>query len=86
MVCLRNISVDILHKGETDDDDDHNNNINGKSRPTDGPKLSRLLRDPNDQGQDYRGTNVQQIHPLGKMVSSALNKLTYTSHHITTAQ
>jgi len=27
MVCLRNMSVDTLHKGDTEDDDD-NNNIN----------------------------------------------------------
>jgi hypothetical protein len=26
MVCLRNISVDTLHKGDTDDDYDDNNN------------------------------------------------------------
>jgi len=26
MVCLRNISVDTLHKGDTEDDDDDNNN------------------------------------------------------------
>jgi hypothetical protein len=26
MVCLRNISVDTLHKGDIDDDDDDNNN------------------------------------------------------------
>ena len=37
MVCLRNISVDTLHKGDTDDDDDddddddNNNNNNNKS-------------------------------------------------------
>jgi len=37
MVCLRNISVDTLHKGETnddnddDDDDVDNNNNNHKS-------------------------------------------------------
>jgi len=39
MVCLRNISVDTLHKGDTeggddddddDDDDDNNNNNNRK--------------------------------------------------------
>jgi hypothetical protein len=33
MVCLRNISVDTLHKGNTDDDDDdddNNNNNNNK--------------------------------------------------------
>jgi galactokinase/mevalonate kinase-like predicted kinase len=29
MVCLRNISVDTLHKGENADDDDNNNNNNG---------------------------------------------------------
>jgi hypothetical protein len=28
MVCLRNISVDTLHKGDTKDDDDNNNNNN----------------------------------------------------------
>jgi hypothetical protein len=28
MVCLRNISVDALHKGDTEDDDDNNNNNN----------------------------------------------------------
>jgi hypothetical protein len=28
MFCLRNISVDTLHKGETEDDDDDNNNNN----------------------------------------------------------
>jgi len=36
MVCLRNISVDTLHKGDTeddddDDDDDNNNNNNSES-------------------------------------------------------
>jgi hypothetical protein len=30
MVCLRNISVDTLYKGNTDDDDDDNNNNNNK--------------------------------------------------------
>jgi hypothetical protein len=28
MVCLRNISVDTLHKEDTEDDDDDNNNNN----------------------------------------------------------
>jgi hypothetical protein len=35
MVCLRNISVDNLHKGDTedddDDDDDNNNNNNNNN-------------------------------------------------------
>jgi len=39
MVCLRNISVDTLHKGDTedddddDDDDDNNNNNNNNNLP-----------------------------------------------------
>jgi hypothetical protein len=28
MVCLRNISVNTLHKGETEDDNNNNNNNN----------------------------------------------------------
>jgi hypothetical protein len=28
MVCLRNISVDTLHKGDTEDNNDNNNNNN----------------------------------------------------------
>jgi len=33
MICLRNISVDTLHKGdiEDDDDDDNNNNNNNNN-------------------------------------------------------
>jgi hypothetical protein len=30
MVCLRNISVDTLNKGDTDDDDDDDDNNNNK--------------------------------------------------------
>jgi hypothetical protein len=31
MVCLKNISVDTLHKGNTDDDDDDNDNNNNNN-------------------------------------------------------
>jgi hypothetical protein len=31
MVCLRNISVDILHKGYTEDDDDDDNDDNNNN-------------------------------------------------------
>jgi hypothetical protein len=31
MVCLRNISVDTLQKGDTDDDDDDNDNNNNNN-------------------------------------------------------
>jgi hypothetical protein len=32
MVCLRNISVDTLHKGDTEYDDDDNNNDNNNNK------------------------------------------------------
>jgi hypothetical protein len=31
MVCLRNISVDTLHKGDTEDDDNDDNNNNNNN-------------------------------------------------------
>ena len=31
MVCLRNISVDTLHKGDTEDDNNNNNNNNNNN-------------------------------------------------------
>jgi hypothetical protein len=31
MVCLRNIRVDTLHKGDTEDNDDDNNNNNSNN-------------------------------------------------------
>jgi hypothetical protein len=31
MVCLRNISVDTLHKGDTEDNNNNNNNNNNNS-------------------------------------------------------
>jgi len=34
MVCLRNISVDTLHKGDTEDDDNNNNNNNNNNKPS----------------------------------------------------
>ena len=39
MVCLRNISVDTLHKGDTDDDDDDNDNNNNNSFRADLGKI-----------------------------------------------
>jgi hypothetical protein len=33
MVCLRNISVDILHKRNAEDDDDDDNNNNNNNIP-----------------------------------------------------
>jgi hypothetical protein len=44
MVCLRNISVDTLHKGDTeddDDDDDDNNNNNNNNNNKDLGHVSR---------------------------------------------
>ena len=31
MVCLRNICINTLHKGDNDDDDDNNNNNNNNN-------------------------------------------------------
>jgi hypothetical protein len=31
MVCLRNISVDTLHKGDTEDNNNNNNNNNNNT-------------------------------------------------------
>jgi len=31
MVCLRNICINTLHKGDDDDDDDDNNNNNNSN-------------------------------------------------------
>jgi hypothetical protein len=39
MVCLRNIRVDTLHKGDTDDDDDDNNNNNNNNNNVLSPSL-----------------------------------------------
>jgi len=44
MVCLRNISADTLHKGDTedddDDDDDNNNNNNNNNNNMQGNRLN----------------------------------------------
>jgi hypothetical protein len=32
MVCLRNISIDTPHKGDTDDDDDDDDNDNNNNK------------------------------------------------------
>jgi hypothetical protein len=42
MFCLRNISVDTLHKGDTEDDDDNNNNNNNNNLNTLGTDMRVL--------------------------------------------
>jgi hypothetical protein len=44
MVCLRDISVDTLHKGDTDDDDDNNNLVCVIITNT---RLIKILQTPN---------------------------------------
>jgi hypothetical protein len=40
MVCLRNIGVDTLHKGDTEENNNNNNNNNTESRsPIEGAVL-----------------------------------------------
>jgi hypothetical protein len=53
MVCLRNISVDTLHKGDTeenDDDDDNNNNNNNNNNKVIITKNYKkyILKQPNN--------------------------------------
>jgi hypothetical protein len=40
MVCLRNIRVDTLHKGDTEDDDDDNNNNNNNNNTSTKQRLA----------------------------------------------
>jgi hypothetical protein len=42
-VCVRNICVNILHKGDSDDDDDNNNN-SVSSSPTGGGRSVGIVR------------------------------------------
>jgi hypothetical protein len=44
MVCLRNISVDTLLKGDTDDDDDDNNNNNNNNNNNVRCELTKFRR------------------------------------------
>ena len=41
VVCLRNISVDTLHKGDTEDDDDDDDDDNNNNNT---PNMSRLCK------------------------------------------
>jgi hypothetical protein len=42
MVCLRNICINTLHKGDGDDDDDDDDNNNNNN--TGSPKQKSLIR------------------------------------------
>jgi len=46
MVCIRNISVDTLHKGNTkdDDDDDNNNNNNNANNIPENHEIKELQK------------------------------------------
>jgi hypothetical protein len=49
MICLRNICINTLHKGDIDDDDNDNNNYESNAIPLQalrGPEGSRRLRLP----------------------------------------
>jgi hypothetical protein len=43
MVCLRNISVDILHKGDTEDDDDNDDDDNKKNKNKQPPNHKMMM-------------------------------------------
>jgi len=42
MVCLRNISVDTLHKGDTEDDDDDDNDNNNNNNNNNNNRCMKL--------------------------------------------
>jgi len=47
MICLRNIRVDTLHKGDTeDDDDDDDNNNNNNNTSVNAPSQVFVLLNP----------------------------------------
>jgi hypothetical protein len=55
MVCLRNISVDTLHKGDADDDDDDddNNNNNNNNNTLQEVKIQEFMyRDTTNVGPE----------------------------------
>jgi hypothetical protein len=63
MVCLRNISVDTLHKGDTEDDDDddnNNNNNNNKQNSSYVPVISSTGVIPKSLAQSLKRLN---LHP-----------------------
>jgi hypothetical protein len=44
MVCLRNISLDTLHKGDIDDDDDDDDDDDGNNNKINDKKLQQHNR------------------------------------------
>ena len=90
MVCLRNISVDTLHKGDTDDDDDDddNNNSSSNNRPNTGLLSnvvlhkfeicwSSFLHVVGVSGQDCQAENMQLILDLPALgITKPLEKIT----------
>jgi hypothetical protein len=56
MVCLRNISVDTLHKGKTEDNDDDDNNDNNNNNNNNNTSDPQTTINPKAQAI-YRPTN-----------------------------
>jgi hypothetical protein len=96
MVCLRNICVDILHKGDTDDDDvddydDNNNNNNHIPKLRSSQRLILSLRslgcDTVNSGikrASFRGTCRHHLLMITAN-SSAIFYQTTRHHHWTAA-
>jgi len=56
MVCLRNISVDTLHKGDAEDDDDDDDDGNNN----------------NNNNNNNNRSLEPEIHAVGKLASLAM--------------
>jgi hypothetical protein len=63
MVCVRNISVDTLHKGDTEDNNNKNSNIFNQS-------LAKLNLPPRINAP---GADVITLNMLRRMKSSVIN-------------
>jgi hypothetical protein len=71
MVCLRNISVDNLHEGDTDDDDDNNNNNDDDNNNISNNNNKTIITDKQNKYQELGNEmcamwkqNTAQVIPL----------------------
>jgi hypothetical protein len=70
IVCLRNIRINTLHKGDSDDDDDDDNN-NNNNDDNNNNKVN-----PNMFDLDYRMSTILQ----GKSETSLISRPCYCAH------
>jgi hypothetical protein len=57
-VCLRNICINTLHKGDSDDDNNNNNTTRGGTRTRDRPDVTRQGRHRINLNADKRNGDM----------------------------